>query len=629
MKRILITLSVIISSLILVSSASAANGWMIDNPGGGEVEISEGNSIKGKALHIDNTDSGDITVTHLIAGTGSVRNNFRVTFYMSGSYDEEKIMVGTGTKTTASNPDAITYMSVSNEKVEKTELGNGWIKYSYIFRGSVSNNSEFKFVFGSGCGEAFVDNVSIVYESSTDGAYNFTGAGLLADGEFEDEITADSGFDIEEYGWKSNLDSVSTSGVATAGSAITPVARVVEDEEGNRMLYVKYNSNAWNNTGLMLTKTIGKTGWEYYYVTFKVKGAFNPGSVEVGSVFDDQLKKLACDDKTSSADKPYGDFVEVEDLGDGWTKYTVKTYGEGTVFRIKIHSQALEMYFDDFEVITAAGVKPELKNPGFDNVDYDPEKIFAEGWTAMNSGENAFAQREKANDGYKIFLTSDSNDNKSGFYQTIEGINVGETYTVNFDARTSFAKSGIKVGFGKDSATVNGKTFSDITSGMTRYSFSAEATADKLIFITNGECNGVWIDNVSVTDSEGNEIIVNGDFEIKTQPPVYTVENIKLMKGGLEADLGQGSYSVTADVENNFGEEDMEFTIILSHDRNGEMIKYSQESITLNPNGEDGNATSLSCSIDLSDYIEGDKLEVYIWDNDIDKNPLVPCTILN
>jgi len=629
MKKTLIFMTVLTTVFMMSISANANNDWNITNSGSGKAEICECNAVSGKALHIENYDGDDIIVSHLIAGTGSVRNNFRVTFYMSGTYDEGKIMVGTGTKTTASNPDAITYMPVSHEKVEKTELPGGWTKYSYIFRGSVSNNAEFKFVFGNGCGEVYVDDISVVYDSSTDGAYSYTGCGILADGGFEDEITSETGFDIEDYGWTSNVDSVATSGAATAGDVITPVVRVVEDADGNRMLYAKYNSNAWNNTGLILSKTIGKTGWENFYVSFKVKGAFNPGSVEVGSKFDDQLKKLTGDEKTSSSENPYGEFVEAEALEDGWTKYTVKTYGEGTNFRIKIHAQALEMYLDDFEVVTGAGQKIEVKNSGFEQIDYNPEKIFAEKWTPENVSEKAFVQREKTNSGYAVFLTSDSVDSKAGFYQTVDGVIPGETYTVNFDTRSSFAKSGIRVGFGKDFDSVNGEEFTGIDKVFQNYTFTVTADSDKLMFVTSGECGGVWIDNVSVTDAEGNELVINSDFEIKTQPPVYTVENIKLMKGGLEADLGQGSYSVTADVENNFGEEDMEFTMIVSHDRNGEMIKYSEKTIILNPNGEDGEPDLLECDIDLSDYMDGDILEVYIWDNDTDKNALAPCTYFN
>lgn len=623
MKRMLILATVLLSAFLVSVSASAANGWAIDDPSGVNAEICDCNSLSGKAIHIENIDSDDITVSHMIAGTGAVRRNYRVTFYMKGEYDEAKIMVGTGTKTTGSNPDVITYMPVSHEKVQKSDFGNGWTKYTYVFRGNIANNSIFKFVFQNGSGTVYVDNVSIVFDNATDGAFLPVGQGLLADGEFEDEITADTGLDIGEFGWTSNINSAPTTGDAVGGVAITPVARVVEGADGNRMLYAKYNSNAWTS-GITLTKTIEKVGWEYFYISFKVKGAFYPNSVEVGSKYDEHLKKLV-GANGSSEENPYGDDVVAEVLEDGWTRYTVKTYGEGTEIRIKIHSHALEMYFDDFEVVTEAGVHQELKNPGFENIDYASEKVFAEKWTAENVNEKAFAQREKMKENYAIFLTSNDANNKSGFYQTIDSVTIGDVYTVSFDAKSSFAKSGIKVGFGTDLETVSGQEFIQIGKAIRNYSFDIPAASDKFIFATSGVCDGVWIDNVSVTDVNGNELIINGDFEIKTQPPVYTVENVKLLKGGVETPIGQGSYVVTAEVENNFGDDNMEFTVIVSHDRNGEMIKYSVGTISLNPNGEDGETSLLqSAPIDLSDYANGDTLEVYIWDNDTNQNSLFP-----
>ena len=171
--------------------------------------------------------------------------------------------------------------------------------------------------------------------------------------------------------------------------------------------------------------------------------------------------------------------------------------------------------------------------------------------------------------------------------------------------------------------------FSNIDSSMKRYTFTTVAYFNKLVFVTDGICDGVWIDNVSVIDSNGNEFIINGDFEIKTQPPIHTAENIKLLKGGVESEIGQGVYTVTADVENNFGKEDMEFTMIISHDRNGEMIKYKEYQIILDPNGEEIEPTQFGGNIDLSDYVEGDVLEVYIWDNDTDMNPFVPYVYFN
>lgn len=614
MKKIFMFIfALIVYSAIPVHAETVQNNWTLTAPSNGTAEVSSEETLDGeKSLHIKNNDD-EVTASHLMAATGSLRRTYRVTFYAKGTYSEDEISVGTGTKTTASNPIAITFMPLSHEKVEKENYGNGWIRYTYLFRGNISNNSEFKFVFASGEKDIYIDNVSIEFDSSSeDNGYLYTGYGILADGSFEDDK---AGENIEDYGWSSNINSVTTNSPAGAAT-VEPAAKVIEDEKGNKMLFVRYNYNGWSPNGLLLTKTMGQTGWENFYVSFKAKGAFLPNVTEVGSTYDDQLKRLV---GGSDAENPYGEFVSYEKLENGWGRYTVKTFGEGNVFRIKFNGNCLGVLLDDFSAWTEDGRQLEVANGSFDLVEYDSKQAFAENWSAICTDSTSYVQRDITLNNYAIFMRNQDKNKKASFYQEIDGIAENEEYVVSFDAKTFFENTSIKVGFGENADNFTGVKLSDMAQSGNRYQFTIKAAGTKLIFAASGITDGLWIDNVSVKTKDDTELIKNGDFSIKTQPPEYYAGKYKLYKNDTEAQIGTGVYSVGIDVENNFRENDMEFTLIVSHVRDKKMIKCSQNSISLAANGDTDDPSNLKCDIDLSDYEDGDMLEVFLWNNTSDK----------
>ena len=623
MKRIIVLVLAMFSAVTFyVFAEPSENGWRLTNSGEGRVEICSCEVLEGSAaLHIENKGA-EVTVSHLMGSTGSVRRNFKVTFYVKGSYNEEDIMVGTGDRTTGSNPDVITYMPLSHEKIEKSEYKNGWIRYSYLFRGSIPNNSEFKFSVIGGENELYIDNLSVVFDSATDDtSYIYTGQGIMPDGGFEVSVTSETGYDIEDYGWSSNIDNVTLTGEAEGAEEITPIARIIEDETGNKMMYVRYNSANWANRGLILTKNIGKTGWEDFYVSFKAKGAFLPNAAEVGSAFDDQLKKLA-GGEGSVADNPFGDDVTVEELEDGWKKYTVRTYGEGSVFRVKFNCGCLDLLLDDFEVRTAAGTYLECSNGSFDFVGFDEKLPFAEGWNVVNHDGTAFSQRAEILGGWSVFMACTDTDDLPYFYQPVDSAKQGEEYIVSFESWSLFGDNSLEVGFGEDISDFEGIALSDMERDGSRYSFKVKMSGAKLIFAAAGRLEGIWIDNVSLIGPDGTELIKNGDFSQKTMPPVYSTGDFKLYKDGTEAVLGSGLYSVEIEAENNFGEDDMEFTLIICHNRGKKLIKYAENTELLMPNGDEEDPSVIKCDIDMSDYQAGDSLEVFLWDNTDDMNSL-------
>lgn len=627
MKKIFIFISSLLITASAAVSAQAANNWDVTSPAGGTAEFSTAEKYDGRqSLHVQN-NTEEVTVSHLIGATGSVKRTYEVTFYAKGTYNEDDIWVGSGTKTTGANL-VITYMPISHEKVVKTSVGE-WTKYSYQFRANLGNNETFKFVFASGDKDVYIDNASIKFaESTEETGWRVTDQSILGEGSFEDEPTGES---IANYGWSSNITDVMKNSPLGATS-VEPKAEVVEDENGNKMLFARYNYNGWSSAGLVLKKTMGRTGWEWFYVSFKIKGDYYPAQTEVGSIFDDRLVKLVggcgSDAAGSSAEDPYGNLVECEQLEDGWTKYTVKTYGEGNVFRIKFNGGCLGVYLDDFEAWTENGTKLTVENGSFDMLDYDENKVFAEKWTASSNDASSFVQRDLFKGGYAVFMANSQKSTTASFNQTIDGLESGKSYTVSFDATTFFENASFKAGFGTDAATFTGVKSSDMTKSGNRYTFTATADGDELIIASAGVVDGLWIDNVSVKDENGAELAVNGDFSMKTQPPEYYTGDYKLYAGTTETTIGSGVNSVKIDVENNFRtDNDMEFTLIASHVRDKKTINITQASVTLAANGDTDDATSLSCPIDLSTWQDGDILEVFLWDNTDDKTQLKPFAV--
>lgn len=107
-------------------------------------------------------------------------------------------------------------------------------------------------------------------------------------------------------------------------------------------------------------------------------------------------------------------------------------------------------------------------------------------------------------------------------YDAATGMTNGSTYTISFAVKGDYEESGILAGFGESSHPRNGAFFSVDNAKFTKAEdgdwtvYSADlkyTTGDEVrIRLTHG-CDGMYIDNVSVTDADGKEYINNGSFE--------------------------------------------------------------------------------------------------------------------
>lgn len=107
-------------------------------------------------------------------------------------------------------------------------------------------------------------------------------------------------------------------------------------------------------------------------------------------------------------------------------------------------------------------------------------------------------------------------------YDAATGMTNGSTYTISFAVKGDYEESGILAGFGESSHPRNGAFFPVDNAKFTKAEdgdwtvYSADlkyTTGDEVrIRLTHG-CDGMYIDNVSVTDAGGMEYLGNGSFE--------------------------------------------------------------------------------------------------------------------
>lgn len=626
-KKILLPIAFAAAMTVFpVAHAETVNGWTIDNSGNGTAEICAEEAFDGaKALHISEADA-DIVVSRPMSEIGSAQRKYRVTFYAKGEYNEENIVIGWGKSSSSSNHDVISLMELSHEKIEKSEAENGWTKYTYIVRKKTANNTDFTLTFKNGSGEIYIDDISVEFDSVNDeskdiSGYKFVGQGIL-DGGFENIVTTEIGDDLADYGW--NSDQANISGLTAAGgNAVESAARVTYSPNGNKQLYVKFNSLENNEEkALLLTKKVDIAD-SNFYVTFRMKGAYTPSAIQVSGNNDSRWQALAAD-STCSFENYYGSNVTVEKESDGWTKYTVRTGGNGDLLRIKILGGCLGAYIDDLSIENFEGEKITLDNGTFDEIYYDETERFAADWDAQSVNGSAFVQRVVFDKNPAAYIQT--KEKVVSFSQKIES-DATKEYSVSFETFASKGKNGFKVGFGEnaekfEAVELKNMDKTDLGYGRTRYTFTAKPKGSRLIFVSSGECDGIYIDNVSVKDADV-ELLSNGDFAEKAKPAAYVAEEYKLYIDNAQvSQISAGACKVAVQIENNYVEPEQEFTLILCHVRDGEMIKYNTVSKKLAPNGQTDEKANLECGINLSDYAEGDSLEVYLWDNASDMNSL-------
>jgi hypothetical protein len=533
--------------LTMAESVSVNNGWTITPSGSINPETHFAEFVNDVAydgsisLHAkfpgDAVEGNSITVSQPMDATGNWSRTYEVIFYAKGDYDESGVLAGESTCKQDANPDFITIVALNNPKVTKTDAGDGWSKYRYQFRYGL-NNTQFKFIFNSNVNEIWIDNLSVRYLTSSNPSsddWKETGYALLTNGSFEEMITEEHGEAPSSYGWNVQLGS-------NSGAATRKFARVVDGGgiDGSKALFVAYNAQDWaSNQFISLTTDIGTTSWgNSYTISLSIKGDYHPNKIEVGFTADDQLISLTNEDSSCNSENPYGDRVTAQDLGDGWTKYTMTislANNSSDKLRIKIGRLCKSLWIDNLSVKwinnpnDVAKQLNMVKNGMFDNrIVYSQNVPAPDNWSigyGPNNGprEQFFAQLDY-NKGYNsptsVYFTHPQNwvDNDYiDLSQPAIGLQSNETYYFSFYAKGGFNINNLNVGFsyntiGMSNAAV---TVTAMEDGWFKYEFPMQySSQDKIRFVVLSYINELWIDNVSVKNSVGDEFVINGGFEL-------------------------------------------------------------------------------------------------------------------
>lgn len=426
-----------------------------------------------------------------------------------------------------------TRIRLSSEKIAWSEPDeNGWRKGTFYYQYPYNwGKPQFYILLGGLANDMYLDDISVTYAGTED----FKDLSLLADGGFE--LVTPTGEELSDYGWHVAYNT------ANVNEARMPSAEIVADGKGNKMLHVTAPDpgNGWQKE-IALRREIATNmldiGWGTYAIKFKIRGAYSSNHLEAGcGAYNDLLRGLN-----------NSNYVTTKKLDDGWTEYTVITGGENTgngnslnSFRFNVYGYCNSFYIDDFTVykvndgVAAAG--DHLYNGTFDN-EKTNANIEASGWAKVVNalGDNRYLTTRSNKFAYtgtnSMFFSAPGSwvDQKFiQFYQVLpSNYDAAKEYTLKLKMRTINPETALYCYYASNST--NGKVSDKIefkssnaevkSLGNDWYQYTvtlpALSSADaayKLAFEAMSAVDGIWIDDISVTDAEGKEYITNGSFE--------------------------------------------------------------------------------------------------------------------
>lgn len=548
-------------------------------------------------------------------------NQFRVQFYIKGQYDKWGLQIGTFDY----DADAAggTRQRLTNAKVNFGEVDeNGWAKVYFDFYYPYdATKSQFQIHVYGGPLDAYIDDVSVTYNGTL---ASRNGYNLLSDGGFE-PIPVATGEALSNYGW-SMTDS--------SGSA---VAEIAEDHNGDKMLHFRYDTRTYDDK-VVLYRTIktpngaGGIDWAEYRIYFKAKGSFLPGSIEIGNdQTDSQLRKL-----NDAAN------VTTKEMENGWTQYCVTTKGQNSAaknsFRMKIHGYAHDLLLDDFMVVKLDANKNEISGDHLVNGTFDNPSQ-ASGTTASNW----YPAAGNANGGDPTFLVSKNSihtytgknamfisaagvwvDQKYiDFRQTLpEDFDYTKNYTFKVKVYTPSPNTGLNVTFcnTQNVSTANKKLDTqnaevvDLGSGWYEYTLTLtpQAGYNHLRILAMSLTGGVWVDDVSLTGTDGKEYIKNGSFEKYNKTTIGAFALLDESYEDIDA-LVAGDNTLTINVKSL--EAGLDYNLYFAIYKNGDLYDVMKTHLTDAPVGS---AQELEATINLESVTDGVyTAKAFLWDDEM------------
>lgn len=565
-------------------------------------------------------DGAKLNITHPCGSTygeWNYENQFRVQFYIKGQYTPRLTEIGTFDcqKNDINGTIYRLYYNKNNGEGNPVTIEepdeNGWSKvyFDYVYPYDDETKSTFKINIYGEAQDLYIDDISVTYNGTNE---KRKGVQLLFNGGFESE-------ELSDYGWTYT---------GTSGYGAAEIA----NENGNKMLHIRYSKEIYDEK-FVLTKEIAtmpeSIDWAGYKIYFKAKGNFINTSIEMGNnVYD------------MNVGKPQ----RVKDLDDGWALYSVQASGknEDRKFVVKVHGYCYDMYLDDFAIVKLNGVRNDdgsytytdtngdhLENGTFDNptgkLNLQPDN-----WYFVSSPQNDA----------RFFITRDttrSTSGKNSMYIGAPGDYVAEKYvdmrqslpedfdytkeytfkvkmytpTPNTVLRAEFSNVSNGVGCEK---ILNSEYAEHLGDSWYQYTVPMQAQAgyNQLRICAMSTIGGIWIDDVSLTDSDGKEYVVNGSFDEYTR---YEVGEFSLLDEAYEDMNALAAGELT--IENTFkpledGLKCAMYFAIYKDNKLYDIIK-GQASGELTAGAD----TSYSATVTLDSVSNGVyKAKAFMWDPD-------------
>ncbi len=268
--------------------------------------------------------------------------------------------------------------------------------------------------------------------------------------------------------------------------------------------------------------------------------------------------------------------TKIEDAGDGWYKVYSPTANEhkigwsGMAFLLATSGAAVDFYIDNLSITDENG-NEVIKNGGFEIVQQEEEEeVLRDNNVIKEFGNSTEIAGLRYSDSVGYESTSSVRYQKSAEENTSDvslvmhpnlGMVEGNKYSFSFyikpvtmtslwiriNGTTNGGAGSIGLNGNGALTVVNGPSFMTITSVGNGWYKVASNTANEhkiawggmaLLFATKGAAVDFYIDNFSITDESGNELVVNGGFEYQEPEEEPEVEQVITRTDNIVTELG-------------------------------------------------------------------------------------------
>ena len=392
----------------------------------------------------------------------------------------------------------------------KGETVGEWTKYTCTFTVPVDKKSTSLYIMRQGDSNGFyVDGISLKDSKGNE---------LVANGDFEY-----NGKYTDNYAKYSNEWTIDYNGATQSDDVFMCVTNgMAKSGEHSMFIYNSAPSAEAKATRIVQKGFAAPAG--KYYLSFWTVGDHS------------SWRSMILFDGGSRKQIGVSDCTKVESIG-RWSKYTYEfTVEEGktnTALYFMREGLSNGVYFDDISLKDAKG-NELIENGGFEDdgvIEYTTEyEEYLGGWGitydegVQSDNEFVCVTNEKSRSGeYSVLIknTVTSEAEAIGIYQDGFVASAGE-YKLTFwlsgeysGWKTMASLSGGKhVGCNLDECTVV-----DTAGRWTKYEYTFVVeegnTNTSLYIIREGSSNAMYIDDISLTDANGNELLANGGFEVK------------------------------------------------------------------------------------------------------------------